>query len=254
MDAQALCGTARLLWIRSPMSEPLTYLVIPAGGRGLRMGGGVPKQFREWHGRPLLLATLEAFFQPGMPPLAGVALAVPPDRLEEVAGWSLPCPLQVVCGGESRQDSVAAALRALPDDPQAAVLIHDGVRPFPPAGPIRAALEALDSWDGALLGEPSTDTLKRVAPGGQVLGTEPREALYRAQTPQVARLGTWRKAFQAAQDSGTQATDDVALLESLGLRVLMIESPASNLKVTTPEDWARLTPQGVVSRPTISEL
>lgn len=236
------------------MPERLTYLVIPAGGRGLRMGGGIPKQFREWHGRPLLLATIEAFFQPGMPRLAGVALAVPPDRVEEAMSWFLPCPLHVVCGGDSRQESVAAALAALPSQPEAVVLIHDGVRPFPPPAPIRIAMDALENWDGALLGESSTDTLKRVSPEGQVLGTEPRETLYRAQTPQVALLGTWRKAFQAAQDSGFQATDDVALLERLGLRVLMVESPASNLKVTTPEDWARLTPQGVVSRPTISEL
>ncbi|HJV22147.1 MAG TPA: 2-C-methyl-D-erythritol 4-phosphate cytidylyltransferase [Holophagaceae bacterium] len=235
------------------MPQPPTYLVIPAGGRGLRMGGGIPKQFREWRGRPLLLATLEAFFQAGMPPLAGVAVAVPPDRLDEVRAWALPCPLHVVTGGESRQDSVAAALAALPEEPGAAVLIHDGVRPFPPAAPIRAALEALDHWDGALLGEPSTDTLKRVAPGGQVLGTEARDSLYRAQTPQVARLGTWRRAFQSAREAGFQATDDVALLERLGLKVLLVESPASNLKVTTPEDWDRITPQGVVGGPTIAD-
>lgn len=233
------------------MPEFPTYLVIPAGGRGLRMGGGVPKQFREWHGRPLLRATLEAFFQPGMPALAGVALAVPPDRVPEASAWPLPCPLWVVEGGETRQDSVAAALAVLPDHPDAAVLIHDGVRPFPPAAPIRQAIQALSIWDGALLGEPSTDTLKRVDREGRVLGTEPREAFFRAQTPQVAQLGTWRRAFQAAREAGIQATDDVALLERLGLRVLMIESPASNLKLTTPEDWTRAAPQGVVGGPTV---
>lgn len=230
-------------------SQP-TYLVIPAGGQGLRMGGGLPKQFREFGGRPLLRATLEAFFAPGMPPLAGVALAVPPDRVAEVRTWSFPCPTHVVPGGASRQASVAAALAALPDEPEAAVMIHDGVRPFPPSEPIRRALEALGTWDGALLGEPSTDTLKRVDGSGRVLGTEPRETLYRAQTPQVARLGTWRRAFAVAQAQGVQATDDVALLEGLGLRVLLVESPGSNLKVTTPEDWARLAPQGVVEGPT----
>ncbi len=228
------------------MPSHLNYLVIPAGGQGLRMGGGVPKQFREWQGRPLLQATLEAFFRPGMPPLAGIALAVPPDRMTEVRRWTFPCPTFVVPGGASRQDSVFAALKALPDQPEAAVLIHDGVRPFPPAGPIHRALEALGEWDGALLGEPSTDTLKRVDAQGRVLGTEPREALFRAQTPQVARLATWRRAFETAQVDGIQATDDVTLLERMGLRVLMVESPASNLKVTTPEDWGRLTPQGVV--------
>lgn len=219
------------------MPEAQIYLVIPAGGRGLRLGGGVPKQFRNWDGRPLLKATLDAFFGPGMPPLAGIALAVPPDRMAEVSAWAFPCPLRVVEGGETRQDSVAAALGALEAPEAAVVLIHDGVRPNPPSAPILEAIQSLSAWDGAVLGEPSTDTLKRVDAEGRVLGTEPREALFRAQTPQVARLGTWRRAFAAAREAGVQATDDVALLERQGLRVRLIPSPPSNRKVTTPEDW-----------------
>jgi 2-C-methyl-D-erythritol 4-phosphate cytidylyltransferase len=218
------------------------YLVIPAGGRGLRMGGGVPKQFRDWGGVPLLQATVRAFLAPGMPALSGIALAVPPDRLAEARAWSFPVPTWVVEGGETRQESVANALAALPDQPRAAVMIHDGVRPFPPPLPVAAALEALASWDGALLGEPSTDTLKRVDAGGRVLGTEPREGIFRAQTPQVARLGLWREAFAKARESGAQATDDVALLEALGRRVKLVLSPASNLKLTTSEDWDRWHP------------
>lgn len=218
------------------MHQPVS-LVIPAGGQGLRLGGGVPKQFRDFGGRPLLRTTLEAFFQPGMPPLAEVALAVPPDRLREVATWSLPCPLRVVEGGLTRQDSVAAALAALHAPDFAPVLIHDGVRPFPPCGPIQEAIAALEAWDGAALGQASTDTLKRVDSTGRILETLPREAIYRAQTPQVARLATWRQAFAAAAEQGFQATDDVALLEALGLRVRLIPAPPSNLKITTPEDW-----------------
>ena len=68
------------------------FLVIPAGGRGVRMGGGVPKQFRDWDGRPLLQVTVEAFLAPGMPPLAGIALAVPESHLEEARGWPFPVP------------------------------------------------------------------------------------------------------------------------------------------------------------------
>lgn len=219
------------------MPTPPVYLVIPAGGRGLRMGGGVPKQFRDWGGRPLLKATLEAFFAPGMPALTGIVLAVPSDRQAEASAWTFPCPLQVVVGGATRQDSVEAALRVLEAGPEARVLIHDGVRPHPPAEPIQEALRSLEAWDGALLGEPSTDTLKRVDAEGRVLGTEPRESLFRAQTPQVAPLGTWLRAFASAREAGVQATDDVALLERLGLRVRLVPSPASNRKVTTPEDW-----------------
>ncbi|MBS1767484.1 MAG: 2-C-methyl-D-erythritol 4-phosphate cytidylyltransferase [Acidobacteria bacterium] len=216
------------------------YLVIAAGGKGLRMGGGVPKQFRDWNGRPLLKATIEAFFGEGMPSISGLALAVPENRIAEVRAWPFPAPSFVVKGGETRQASVAAALAALPDDHEAAVLIHDGVRPFPPSGPIREALAALREWDGAVLAEPSTDTLKRVGRDLRILSTEPREEFYRAQTPQVARLGLWRDAFASADRDGFTGTDDVQLLERLGWRVKVIPAPGSNLKITNPEDWARL--------------
>lgn len=221
-------------------ADPLRpFLVIPAGGRGMRMGGGLPKQFRDWDGRPLLQVTVEAFLAPGMPRLAGIALAVPESHLDEARSWSFQVPCTVVPGGETRQESVWLALRALPDLPLAPVMIHDAVRPFPPAAPLWEALEALNRFDGVLLGEPSTDTLKRVDPLGRVLRTEPREEFYRAQTPQIARLGTWLQAFHAAHESGHTATDDAALLERLGLAVKLIPSPSSNLKLTTPEDWER---------------
>jgi 2-C-methyl-D-erythritol 4-phosphate cytidylyltransferase len=188
-----------------------------------------------------------------MPALAGIALAVPEDRLEQVRAWSFGIPMQAVAGGETRQESVALALAALPEVPEAGVLIHDAVRPFPPAGPVREALEAIGAakgspgaWDGAVLGEPSTDTLKRVGPSGLILGTEPREGIFRAQTPQAARLGTWREAFAWARATGFLGTDDVSLLEALGRRVKLIPSPPSNLKLTAPEDWARARPLGCV--------
>jgi 2-C-methyl-D-erythritol 4-phosphate cytidylyltransferase len=205
------------------------------------MGGGVPKQFRDWGGRPLLEATVRAFLVPEMPPLAGIALAVPEDRLEQAAAWNFGVPCRAVAGGDTRQRSVALALAALPDEPGAAVLIHDAVRPHPPADPVREALAALADWDAAVLGEASTDTLKRVDPAGRVLGTEPREAIFRAQTPQVARLGLWREAFAWAEATGFQGTDDVSLLEAMGRRVKLVLSPSSNLKITTPEDWERAT-------------
>lgn len=229
----------------SSLSSPAaaSYLLVPAGGQGLRLGGGLPKQFRLWGDRPLLRATLEAFFGPGMPPIAGIALAVPLDRLEEVHAWELPAPLWVVPGGATRQASVLAALAALPGEPDLPVMIHDGVRPFPPAGPIREALAALEFWDGVLLGEASTDTLKRVDGEGRVVTTEPRTEIFRAQTPQVAHLSTWREAFQWAQDQGFEGTDDVSVLEALGLRVKLVEAPPSNAKLTTPEDWDRLAPR-----------
>ena len=208
------------------------------------MGGGVPKQFRDWHGIPLLKATIQAFLTPEMPCLRGIALAVPSDRREEVLAWNFGLPLWVVEGGATRQESVAAALDALPSEPDAPVMIHDAVRPFPPPGPIREALTALLTHEGALLGEPSTDTLKRVDSRGLVLETEPRELIFRAQTPQIALLSTWRHAFEWARRAGFQATDDVSLLEAQGLRVKLVISPTSNRKLTTPEDWKRMSGDG----------
>ena len=216
------------------------YLVVPAGGKGVRMGGGVPKQFRLWRGRPLLQATVDAFFGAGMPTLAGIALAVPEEFMDQVRRWSFPTRAWVVQGGVTRQDSVAAALAALPGDAGAAVLIHDAVRPFPPVAQVLEAIDALSDWDGAVLGEASTDTLKRVDPSGRILETVPREAIFRAHTPQASSLGTWRRAFAAAAEEGFVGTDDVSLLERLGLKVKLIPSPSSNLKVTTPEDWESL--------------
>lgn len=207
------------------------------------MGGGLPKQFRDWDGRPLLQATVEAFLAPDMPRLAGIALAVPEAHLEEARSWAFSAPCTVVLGGETRQESVWGALRTLPDQPLAPVMIHDAVRPFPPAAPLWEALNALNQFDGVLLGEPSTDTLKRVDAQRRVLRTEPREEFFRAQTPQIARLGTWLQAFRAAEEAGFTGTDDVALLERLGLSVKLIASPSSNLKVTTPEDWERARPR-----------
>ena len=227
----------------SSSDSPSAFLLIPAGGRGLRMGGGQPKQFRDWGGRPLLRATAEAFLAPGMPELAGIALAVPPESLEVVKEWAFPVPFWVVEGREHRQTSVEAALAALPDRPEVPVLIHDAVRPFPPAGPILEAIRSLEDWDGAVLGEPSTDTLKEVDWEGRILATLARERIFRAQTPQVARLGTWRRAFHAAAEDGFLGTDDVSLLERLGFRVRLVSSPASNLKVTTLEDWERWVPR-----------
>jgi 2-C-methyl-D-erythritol 4-phosphate cytidylyltransferase len=197
----------------------------------------VPKQFRDWGGIPLLQATIQAFLASDMPELKGIALAVPADHIGEVRSWSFGVPLWVVEGGETRQGSVSAALAALPENPDAPVMIHDGVRPFPPREPIIEALEALRTCDGAVLGEPSTDTLKRVDSSGLILGTESREAIFRAQTPQVALLSLWQKAFAWARETGFVGTDDVSILESMGLRVRLVTSPSSNVKITTAEDW-----------------
>jgi 2-C-methyl-D-erythritol 4-phosphate cytidylyltransferase len=135
------------------------------------------------------------------------------------------------------------AIGLLPDHPDATVMIHDAVRPFPPSKAIHEALLALDSWDGAVLAESSTDTLKRVDANFQIISTEARDCIYRAQTPQVSKLSTWKTAFSWADDNHFVGTDDVSILEAMGLRVRVIPSPSSNRKLTVPDDWASLKPK-----------
>jgi 2-C-methyl-D-erythritol 4-phosphate cytidylyltransferase len=220
----------------------MLFLVVPAGGSGLRMGAGVPKQFLDWGGVPLICATINAFFATDMPEIDGIALALPPDRLESASKWSFPAPHWCTSGGATRQESVAAAIKLLPDAPRAKVMIHDAVRPFPPPRPIHEAIRALDAWDGAALAEASMDTLKRIDANFQILATEPRDKIFRAQTPQLARLSTWRSAFAWAKENDFTGTDDVSILEAMGLKVRLIPSPPSNQKLTVPQDWERLRP------------
>jgi len=220
----------------------MAFLVVPAGGKGTRMHTEMPKQFLDFNGVPLLKATIGAFFGSGMPPIEGVALALPPDRMAEVEGWTFPAPHWCTVGGETRQESVANALVILPDQPRAIVLIHDAVRPFPPAGPILEAIRLLENGecDCAILAEASTDTLKRVDPDLNILATEPRECIYRAQTPQTARLAAWREAMTWAKERGFSATDDASVLETMGKTVRVVPSPSSNWKLTVPEDMERI--------------
>lgn len=210
-------------------------LIIPAAGSGTRFGGDRPKQFLLLDGRPVLARTLEAF--------AGLVdrawLAVNPAWHDEVAAIAAaaPFPCTVVAGGASRQDSVHAALLAV-DDGCDRVLVHDAVRPLVPHHCIRACLAALESTPGAVVALPCTATIKRAGSGNVIIDTVPREHLWLAQTPQGFRRSDGLLAFAAALRDGFQGTDDVQLLERLGLAVTLVTGDARNLKLTTPDDLA----------------
>lgn len=213
------------------------FLVIPASGSGLRMGGKIPKQFRDLGGISVLEAAIWAFLSPDMPNISGIAISVPQMYLELVKQWQFKIPTWVVVGGQTRQESVQLALKALPDIPQAIVMIHDAIRIFPPSGPIQLGLKALKDWDGVVLGESSTDTLKLIDHNKQIIRTISRDTVFRAQTPQMAKLELWRQAFNWASDSNFRATDDISILEALQKRILLVKSPSSNFKITTLNDW-----------------
>jgi 2-C-methyl-D-erythritol 4-phosphate cytidylyltransferase / 2-C-methyl-D-erythritol 2,4-cyclodiphosphate synthase len=207
-----------------------TAAILVAAGSGSRFGADVPKQFLPLAGKPVLrhaaetLAASVDLMQP-----VGDALAI------ETALAGLP-HLPVVAGGETRQDSVCRGLDALEVEAPDLVLVHDGARPWIPAGTIASLLAALEHADGAIPAVSVADTLKRVA-NGCIDATVPREGLYRAQTPQAFRYGALLAAHRSVVGV---ATDDAALLEAMGKRVAIVAGSEDNIKLTYAEDLLRL--------------
>ena len=146
---------------------------------------------------------------------------------------------QVVAGGQERQDSVYQGLLAL-DKETDWVVIHDGARPMISWKTINAVLEAAVEKGAAIVGVPAKDTIKLVNPDLTVQDTPPRELLWHIQTPQVFRKTLVLKAYQEAIAHGWQGTDDASLVEKLGVPVYVVQGEYTNIKITTPEDFAFL--------------
>ena len=210
--------------------------VLLAAGRGERLGTDLPKGFVELAGRPLLSYAVEAVR--GCHDIDSVAVAVPvgyEDRALEIAG---PRGVDVVLGGASRQASVENSLSIFLSDlsplPEA-VVVHDVARPLATSELFDRVLAALEGADGAIPAIPVVDTIKRVFEG-VVTETLRRDSLIAVQTPQAFRTDVLERAHSAARREGVTATDDAALLERIGARVVVVEGDTRNIKITTPED------------------
>ena len=148
--------------------------------------------------------------------------------------WDGPTPAVAVSGGETRSASVRAGLAAVPDDADV-IVVHDAARPLASPALFEAVIAAVASGaDGAVPGVAVADTLKRVADDGAVAATVPRDGLVAVQTPQAFGATVLR----AVHAAGGEATDDAALLEAAGGRVVVVPGEATNLKVTNPADMA----------------
>jgi 2-C-methyl-D-erythritol 4-phosphate cytidylyltransferase / 2-C-methyl-D-erythritol 2,4-cyclodiphosphate synthase len=215
--------------------------LIVAGGRGSRFGGPLPKQYAILAGRPVLRRTLDVFgATPGIDRIQVVVASGDEDLYRAaVEGMDLPPP---VAGGASRQQSVLNGLESLAAHaPPDLVAVHDAARPFVRVSDIIGCLEALrPGIDGAVLGVPLADTLKKVDDAGLLAGTVPRTGLWRAQTPQIFRfaklLAAHRLAAALAEHEATALTDDAAVAERAGLHVVMVEGHDDNRKITTAGD------------------
>lgn len=204
------------------------WAIVVAAGAGSRFGDAVPKQFLELGGVRLIDWALAA---------AGGAC----DRVVVVLPAShlaapVPAGVVPVAGGPTRSGSVRAGLAAVPDD-AAVIVVHDAARPLADPALFERVVSAVRGGaDGAVPGVPVADTIKRVDPtGGVVVETLDRPALRAVQTPQAFAPAVLRRAHAHGDD----ATDDAALVEAIGGRVVMVEGDPVNLKVTGPDDLVR---------------
>ena len=232
-------------------------VVIPAAGLGTRMSpvmrGESPgtgkksrasKQFTDLAGTPILVRTLRIFA--GVPAVGEIYVSLRKDeiagfraRLEKEGKEILKKKVELVEGGEHRQQSVANALAVVSAAKDDIVLVHDAVRPFVDAEIIHNVIESAAAQGAAIAGLPAVDTIKQVertASGAIVTSTVPRERVVMAQTPQGFRYSVIKRAFDEAAQDGFIGTDEASLVERSGHQVAVVMGSARNIKITTPSD------------------
>jgi 2-C-methyl-D-erythritol 4-phosphate cytidylyltransferase/2-C-methyl-D-erythritol 2,4-cyclodiphosphate synthase len=222
-------------------------ILVVAAGRGTRVGGDQPKQYRSLLGIPLLARTLasvsaaapEAHLRTVIHQDDHVSYAAALRALPDGGGsWAEP-----TVGGATRQQSVRNGLEALASDgisQEAIVLVHDAARPFPSRELVSRAIESARSHGAAVPGLPLTDTVKQVAPSGRIHGSPDRASLRTVQTPQAFRFDVLLAAHRQAADAGEyDLTDDAAVVERAGHAVYVFDGDKENVKLTTADDFTR---------------
>jgi len=209
--------------------------VIVGAGRGERMGG-VDKVFAPLGDRPLLAYSLAAFEASRLVHYIVVVLGqhnlAQGEALIRAGRWRKV--VAVIPGGARRQDSTQLGIAALP--PCDLVAVHDAARPFLTTDLIRRGVETAQITGAAVAAMPVKETIKQVGDGGLVIATPPRETLWAAQTPQIARRDALETALAVANERGRTVTDEAAALEAIGQPVSVFAGSYANIKITTPED------------------
>ena len=214
------------------------WAVVPAAGAGLRLGGDIPKQYREVAGAPLMEHTLRALLQSR--DIDGVVVAMDPvdSRADTIASLSDE-RVQTTSGGVTRAHSVLAGLDALEDQIAEGdwALVHDAARPCLTGDALAALIDrARVLGEGVILAEPVADTLKQVTAQGVIEKTVDRSILWRAQTPQLFPLLSLRDALRQCIEEGVSVTDEAMAMERAGQPVHIVEGASSNIKVTVEAD------------------
>src|SRR5258708_4346035 len=217
--------------------------ILPAAGMGTRMGAETPKQFLELDGTPIVILSLRRIAACAQ--VTDIIVATRSDEMGRLEGLirkeKLKQTVRVVKGGDSRQDSVAAALREVASDTEV-VLGHDAVRAFGTPEQIARVIEEARRCEAAILGIPAMDTVKEVKRASLpedvalITGTVPRERVVLAQTPQAFTTKLLKEAFARAETDGVNASDEAGLVERMGDDVGVVLGSGRNMKNTKPAE------------------
>lgn len=209
------------------------YIIIVAGGKGLRMGSDIPKQFLPIASKPVLMRTIERFrhFSEALQ----IILVLPKAQQAYWHGlceqYQFDVPYLLADGGKTRFHSVQHGLALIPDDAQGVVGVHDGVRPFPAIDVIRRCYDTARTAKAVIPVTPVVETLRHITEG-----TKPRGDYRLVQTPQTFDIQLLKAANR--QPFSEAFTDDASVVESYGHAITMVEGNRENIKITTPFDLA----------------
>ena len=210
------------------------YVIIVAGGKGLRMGSDIPKQFLPIGGKPVLMRTLERFREYSKE--LNIILVLPEaqqDYWQELCmKYNFEVEYQLANGGQTRFHSVQNGLALVPDDAEGVVGVHDGVRPFPAVEVIRNCFKTAREKKAVIPVIPVVETVRHLEGEGSV--TVPRGDYRLVQTPQTFDIQLLKAANRQPYNDGF--TDDASVVESYGHAITLVEGNRENIKITTPYD------------------
>jgi 2-C-methyl-D-erythritol 4-phosphate cytidylyltransferase len=212
----------------------MDYVIIVAGGKGLRMGSDIPKQFLPVGGKPVLMRTLERFHE--YSPTLKIILVLPKAQQDYwrqlCADYHFNVEYQLADGGETRFHSVQHGLALIPDEAEGVVGVHDGVRPFPSIDVIRRCYDTAREKKAVIPVIPVVETLRHLQ--GKSSITVPRDDYRLVQTPQCFDIQLLKAANRQPYNDGF--TDDASVVESFGHAITLVEGNRENIKITTPYD------------------
>ena len=226
----------------------MDYVIIVAGGKGLRMGSDIPKQFLPIGGKPVLMRTLERFrdYSEDLQIILVLPEAQQAYWQELCKEYNFQVDYQIANGGQTRFHSVQNGLNLIPDDAEGVVGVHDGVRPFPSIEVIRSCYETARMAKAVIPVIPIVETVRQIIPNNQSTPsnqntpnnpssiTVPRDQYRLVQTPQTFDIQLLKAANRQPYNDGF--TDDASVVESYGHQITLVEGNRENIKITTPYD------------------